>query len=282
MEALVALLCLRLAAWRPLLLLGLGVLSVVPWVWAAMGHRIAEGETPLDLISWMYVPGGADLVFQIAAPFGDGPLRARWIAAITLGSIVAGGALLLRHGRLDASRLLILLGALGVPATVFLVARVLDQPVFAPRQLIGASFCLLVLLAMCLSTLPRVAGAAALAVLLACSLLALPDMFPSTRNPDWPAIAAFLDGERGGEPVRSAEPWITDPLSFYRHGGPVYGRTSMTAGMQGESRLLLCRPQRCDLQQFGGDVTAIRSWRWGKKSMNELRLYERAVADRRN
>jgi len=279
MEALIALLCLRVAAWRPLAWLAAGVATILPWVWAAMGHKLAEGELPLDLISWMFVPGGADLVYQVAAPFGDGPLRARWVALIALAIVFAGGALWLRRRQLDAQRLLLALGALGVPVAVFVVARVLDEPIFAPRQLIGASFCLVVLVAAAACALPRLVTAAVVAGLIACSLLSMKLILPAFRNPDWPAIAAFLDQERSGAPVRSLEPWVTDPLSFYRRRGPVYGRTSMTAGLQGEANLLVCRPERCDPHVLGEDVTLLREWRWGR---GELRVYEGPVANRRN
>lgn len=276
MEALVAVLCLRRAATWPLVVLAASVLTVLPWVWAAMGEHVVVGDNPLDLILWMPVPGPRDLGFQLVAPFGDGPLRASLVLLFVVAVLVAGVALLVRRRRLDAPRFLVLLVAVGTPVVLFVIARIMELPVFAPRQLIGASFCLLVLLAICLSTFPRAVGSAVFVALVAFAVVAIPSILPSTRNPNWPAIAAYFDVDRNGAPVRSAEPWITDPLAFYRRRGVVYGPMPMSPGADGASSLLLCRAERCRPEDFGPGATPARVWRWGKDSIYEMRVYERA------
>ncbi len=165
-EALIALACLRRVAIWPLSLLAAAVLTISPWVWAAMGSHVTEGSNPLDLISWMIVPGPSALGFQLVTPLGEGPLRASGLLLFVLAVLVPGGALLVRRRQFDAQRLLILLGAVGTPILLFAIARLSNSPIFAPRQLIGASFCLLVLLVLCASALPRALGAAALAAAL--------------------------------------------------------------------------------------------------------------------
>jgi hypothetical protein len=109
-----------------------------------------------------------------------------------------------------------------------------------------------------------------LAGLLLAMLLALPAVLPARRNPPWPTIAAYLDATQSGVPVRTAEPWITGPLGFYRHAGAV-----LPAEEAGAQPLpMVCRRLNCHPQDLGDGMVLVKTWTWGSDpGANELRLY---------
>jgi 4-amino-4-deoxy-L-arabinose transferase-like glycosyltransferase len=253
----------------------LSVVTVLPWVIAAMGSMMLRRVNPLPTIAWIEPPTLPNLVWFYAGVFGDVPgvhSRLLLLPLAVLGVAFYSNAIRSRRSR-SASALTALTGiAVGVPLAVFALSVFGPKSVWATRQLIGPALAFVSLVGLWVANCPRWLGAAVLAGVVVWSGAAVPSAFPVHSKPPWQAVAHYLDVEYPNRPVLATENWVFGSLGYYRRVGEVITVRSNPS----QPVLLLCRPGRDD--GLAHDSTQLRTWSWGRAHNTEgngtMRLYE--------
>lgn len=257
-----------------------GISSILPWLLAAVGHALFAGTDPLPQISWLGPPSLMELAWFFVSVFGESPdLQARWLMA---AMAVPGLVYLKRFAaarRLPAGHALIFSIGFGVPVLVYALSVLGPKPVFAARQLMGASIAFVAAIGIFMSAMPRAMAALNAAVLFLFIGTSLPMGLPHDLKPPWRDMVKQMEEKHGALEVVAQETWIQAPLKYYRTSGEVRLWRD-PSGAAGEKFLYACRPigSRCSMIESGAlkaRGALSMEWNWGyDKVYNKIRLYE--------
>jgi len=264
---------------RLVILAGLCGLSIVPWIAAAMGGALTSTSDPLKVFSWTTPPTPRDFPWFYVSIFGEPPYARARVLILLLGAMGGFWAYGLLRSGARRPKLLLLAGiAFGIPAVVYAVSVWGPKPAFAARQLLASAVAFLVLVGVMLEALPRRWGVLCWLGLVAWTVAALPEAFPSNVKPPWRDIGARVDAERGALPVVTLETWVHNPLEFYSSG--IVRLYTGASSADTIPVLLVCRPVKCADSGAGlatFDTVAVTSWSWGapgvSSDQNVVKLY---------
>ncbi|MGC9197203.1 MAG: glycosyltransferase family 39 protein [Syntrophobacteraceae bacterium] len=262
-----------------------GIALFSPWLIPVLVYPVLRGSYAFANITWIARPTFTDFYHFYVSVLGHGPgLRSQnWLLAVLVFLIAAYVVYrFLSHKPFDTRHAILLWVAFGVPLIVYAISIWGPVSIFLSRQLIAAGIAYVVVIGLCLSTLPRTVAAAILLVLVFWAAVSLPQGFPKYMNPPWQNIARQIDTHFGSQTVVTQEYWIQLPLEYYRKpGGRVRPWNQLTQLTGDDGFLFVCRPvdARCsDLTEndaLKSHISLVRTWRWGLQSStwNRLRLY---------
>lgn len=259
-----------------------GSALILPWLFVAMGGAIARGTDPLSQVSWIRAPIPADFLrFYVSVFGGASGVQGRWLLVVLAVLGVAYVRRIMVSRNLPAEQLLLLLIGIAVPTVVYAESVWGPKPVFAERQLLGASIAFVITIGLCLATLPRSVAVGFLLTLLVWTAAAFPQAFPSNAKPPWRDMAARIDTQYGSLPVVALEAWVSQPLAYYRKVGSVRLWSELAEHEKSNQFLVVCRPFNCsDMETEGLEFrrSLLTTWWWGTfrgtAKPNQLHLYE--------
>lgn len=277
-----ALFCLKSQRLTILAYGSVGSALILPWLVpavAAVASNIASGADPFAGVSWLGVPTPTNLAFFYLTIFGEPGLHVRWLVLV-LALLAAGYARNLVTSRClpavpDAFMLLV---SVAMPITFYVVSLWGPQSIFATRHLIGAALAFVVMIGLCLATLPRLVARTLLSILLAWTIASLPGWFPHNIKAPFREVASVLDSQYGATPVVVQEGAAARMLLYYRRVGSVRRWSELAEDERDERFLFVCRPARCshlESEALRSRSVLLKTWRWGSKfRKKELRLFE--------
>lgn len=250
---------------------------IVPWMIAAMGTAVAGGDDPLPQILWMEPTTLKNFMWFYVSIFGDCPwLQSRWLLFIFAFLGAASIIRLFIYRKLPVKHLFFLCIGLGFPLMVYFISVFGPKPIFAERQLLGGAIGFVVVLGLCIASLPRTLGLPVLLALLLWTSTGLPGSFLENSNPPWRNLAAYIDGHYGSRTVATQEDWIMEPLAYYRGKGPVaLWQEDADRGKYEHDFIFVCRPKRCsdiESDDYNSRRSLLATWQWGGEK--KLFLYE--------
>lgn len=263
---------------RRLLVHGLAAMvSIVPWLLAAMGPAMARHGNPVPQITWIGPPHADDLVRFYVHTIGE-RFPTRWLLVILLAAAIAYGLRVYRTRQVPPEHLLLLILAFGLPLFAFAESAWGPRPVFVDRQLVGAALTFVVMVGVAAAALPRPLAAAMLAVLVTWSAMSVRMYLPDRINPPWRDASSWIEQHYGGEPLVADEPSFQDHLSFYRRTGHALLWRDLSSAVKSNEFLYACRPFRCSaLGELKARGALVKTWHWnfvaGNTRFNQLRLY---------
>jgi mannosyltransferase len=284
LEIVFALLSLTAARWRIAVVGTAAALLITPWAIAAMAHVLIARGDPLSQISWMAAPNLTDFIWFYVGLFGS-PAQVRWLAILLVLLALAFVVRLVRcRQQLPTEQLFLLVMAFGAPLLCWVISIWGPKSVFAARQLMAPAISLVFVLALCLQATPRIAAAFLVAALAFWMIGAVPAAFPRNAKPPWREIARDIDASHQSANVYTEEPWISDPLGYYRREGKVE-LVGKTKAVKLEHDLVVCRPHFCqdfESEESKSRVSLVASWTWGlpgepRSDLSILRLYQLAA-----
>jgi 4-amino-4-deoxy-L-arabinose transferase-like glycosyltransferase len=259
---------------------------IAPWIIAAMYQPLASGADPLQQLDWMAQrPKAADFTAFYINIFGFIPkLR----SILVMGVVLLAGAWFVwkrfRSRGLRLDHLFLFAIALGMPVVVYAESKWGPRPIFAERQMIGAAIAFVGLIGLFAASLRKGLDIVFFVVLIAWTAAAMPQAFPQSSKPPWRQVASDLNQRFGSEPVVVLEPWVAEPLDFYRGGHRVQLWDNLSEKQKAAGALLVCRP----FLNSAPDLTAriqpapLATWHWGWLSKpsqsDQLNVYEIAPA----
>ncbi len=256
---------------------------ILPWFVIAMSGPVLDGVDPLQQISWMVSPSLLDFVWFYIGIFSEGPswLQSRWLLIILLLIGSAYMLHLIRKTRLPAEHVLFILVGIGMPLLVFGISVLGPKPIFAPRQLLGAAVAFVVLVGLCLATMPRAFALGITAVLLAWTIAGIPQAFPRNTKPPWKEMLAFIDDSYGTTtPIVAQESWITIPMMHYSKSKKVYIWNKLPE-KEVDTYIFVCRPtgsrcSRIEAEKYKKNSEIVATYYWGGRQTaeSELRIYK--------
>jgi hypothetical protein len=261
-----------------------GIALFSPLLIPVLVYPVLRGSYAFANISWLARPTFNDFCRFYVTVLGHGPgLRSQhWLLAVLVFLIAAYvvNRLLFRKP-FDSRHAIVLLVAFGVPLIAYAVSIWGPVSIFLPRQLIAAGIAYIVVIGLCLSTLPRTLAAAILLMLIFWAAVSLPQGFPKYMNPPWQNIARLIDTRFGSQTVITQEYWVQLPIEYYRKSGRVRPWNELMELAGDDGFLFVCRPvdARCSEltknDALKSHISLVRTWQWGRKSSTwkKLRLY---------